>query len=40
VTHKPLDPPGQIEKGPIGTYRMEKGSGGDFYDEFASITDE
>jgi len=28
-----LGPIGRIEKGPIGTRRMEKGSSGDFYDQ-------
>ena len=28
-----LGPTGRMEKGPIGTRRMEKGSSGDFYDE-------
>ena len=33
MTHKPSGPIGRMEKGPIGTRRMEKGSSGDFYDE-------
>ena len=33
MTHKPLGPTSQMEKGPIGTRRMEKGWSGDFYDE-------
>ena len=28
-----LGPTGRMEKGPIGTRRMEKGMSGDFYDE-------
>ena len=28
-----LGPIGQMQKGPTGTRRMEKGSSGDFYDE-------
>ena len=26
-----------MEKGPIGTHRMEKGSSGDFYDELQAL---
>jgi hypothetical protein len=33
MTHKSSGPIGQMEKGPTGTHRMEKGSSGDFYDE-------
>ena len=33
MTHKPLRPIGQMEEGPIGTCRMEKGSSGDFSNE-------
>jgi hypothetical protein len=33
VTRKPSGPISRIEKGPIGTRRMGKGSSGDFYDE-------
>ena len=33
MTPKLSGPTGQMEKGPIGTRRMEKGSSRDFYDE-------
>jgi len=33
MTRKPSGPIGRMEKGPIGTCRMEKGSSRDFYDE-------
>jgi hypothetical protein len=33
VTRKPSSPIGRMEKGPIGTCHMEKGSSEDFYDE-------
>jgi hypothetical protein len=33
MTCKPSGPTGQMEKGPTGTRRMEKGSSEDFYNE-------
>ena len=33
MTHNSSGPTGQMEKGPIGTRRMEKEPSGDFYDE-------
>jgi hypothetical protein len=33
VTHKLSGPTGRMEKGPIGTRRIEKELNGDFYDE-------
>ena len=34
LTRKPSGPIGRMQKGPIGTRRMDKGPSGDFYDEF------
>ena len=33
MTRKSLGPIGRMQKGPVGTHRMEKGPNGDFYDE-------